>query len=87
MATEKEWVESVLQPRLAVELEKCHAGEWRVAIASGKKLTYAYEILRYGSDGPDQKRGAEYQTDLLIYDHRQGGDWVPRVVVECRKAG
>ncbi len=85
MATEKEWVESVLQPRLAAELAKCDEGEWHIAIASGKKLTYAYEILRYSNEGCDETLNAEYETDLLIYDLRQNGDWIPRVVLECKK--
>ena len=41
MATEKEWGESVLQPRLAAELGECDDGEWHIAIVLGKKLPYA----------------------------------------------
>ena len=85
MATEKEWVKSVLQPRLAAELGECNDGEWQIAIASGKKLTYAYEILRYSNEGCDETLDAEYETDLLIYDRRKNDDWIPRVVLECKK--
>lgn len=84
MATEREWVESVLhalQQRLVAESEECH-----ITIASGKKLTYAFEIRHYDvNDEPDPSRPRQYETDLLIYDKRKNGEWTPRVVVECKK--
>lgn len=83
MATEKEWVRSI-QPRLNDALKDCNDGEWKVRVDSGEKLTYAYEIMSYNAEGPDQKLGARYETDLLIYDIKENGDWIPRLVVECK---
>jgi hypothetical protein len=81
--TEKEWVQS-LHLRLCDALRDCDEGEWTVRVDPGKKLTYAFEILRYGPQGPERPYSASYQTDALIYDTRKNGDWIPRVVVECK---
>jgi hypothetical protein len=83
MATEKEWVQS-LQPRLNESLQDCNEGEWKVRVDAGEKLTYAYEIMSYNTDGPDQRHGSQYETDLLVYDTKESGDWIPRLVVECK---
>jgi hypothetical protein len=87
MATEEEWVASLLQPRLAAEFKEFDDGEYRIAVASGKRLTYANEILRYRNDVPDESNCAAYETDILVYDERQNIDWIPRVVLECKKGG
>src|SRR5438105_15396623 len=84
MATEKEWVQ-LLQPRLDAELRRCGEAEWNLRVDAGEKLTYAYEILRYSAEGPDHRLSAKYETDLLFYDIRENGDWIPRVVLECKK--
>ena len=86
MATEKEWVRS-LQPRLDKALQVCDEGEWTVRVVAEEKLTYAYEILCYNADGPDRRHSAKYETDLLIYDTRDDGDWIPRLVLECKTWG
>jgi hypothetical protein len=86
MATEKEWVRS-LQPRLDDALRACGDGEWNVHADAGEKLTYAHEIMRYNTEGPDQRHSARYETDLLVYDIRDNGDWIPRVVLECKTWG
>jgi hypothetical protein len=83
MATEREWVRSI-QPRLDEALQACGDGEWRVRVDAGKKLTYADEVLRYNSEGPDHRHSAKYETDLLVYDTRENGGWIPRVVLECK---
>ncbi len=83
MAREKEWVRS-LYPPLQASLQDCGEGEWRVEVRTGTKLTYAHEILRYRNDGTGEHRSAKYETDLLVYDTRDNGDWVPRVVLECK---
>ncbi len=83
MASEAEWVKS-LQPRLSTALTVSNDNQWSVRIDIGKKLAYAYEILQYNSTGP-HVRSAEYETDLLIYDSQENGDWIPRVVLECKK--
>lgn len=84
MPTEKEWVMG-LRPRLETDLRACDEGEWKVGVDAGEKLTYAHEILRYNSNNkPDDGYTAKYETDLLIYDTRENGDWIPRIVVECK---
>jgi hypothetical protein len=86
MASEKTWVRS-LQRSLGTALAAANKRGWRVQVDAGTKLTYAYEILRYHKEGPDRMHGAKYETDLLIYDTRENGDWIPRVVLECKKGG
>ena len=81
--SEKDWVRS-LRPLLQESLKDCGDGEWRVEVCFGEKLIYANEIFQYQADGPHQHRHASYETDLLVYDIRGNGDWVPRVVVECK---
>lgn len=83
MASEKEWVGSI-QPQLQAALKDSGSDEWRVEVGVGAKLAYANEILLYRDDGTHQHRHASYETDLLVYDIRDNGDWIPRVVVECK---
>ncbi len=85
MTNEGEWVRSVLRTRLHHDLQRCNEDDCKVVVDSGKRLTYAYEILQYRVDGPDQPQIAGYETDLLVYDARDDGHWIPRVVVECKK--
>ena len=85
MASEKEWVRDCLRPRLLDALQVCNEGEWSIAVESGKRLTYAHEILCYGADGHDRRRNSKYETDLLISDTKADGDWIPRIVLECKK--
>jgi len=84
MAKEKAWVRS-LKPLLGSALRAASKGAWKVQVDAGEKLTYAYEILRYGKDGPGVMHGGRYETDLLIYDSRENGDWIPRVVLACKR--
>lgn len=86
MASEKEWVRS-LQPRLEESLGPCGVGPWRVMVYTSEKLTYAHEILCYRGDDTVQSRCASYETDLLLCDVCESGDWIPRVVVECKLGG
>jgi hypothetical protein len=86
MPSEKEWVRS-LQPRLDEAVRSSNEGDWQVHVDAGEKLTYAYEILRYGKEGPEHRSSAKYETDLLVYDIREDGDWIPRVVLECKTWG
>jgi hypothetical protein len=82
MLSEKEWVE-LFRPRLKESLKECDDKDSRVNIEAGKKLVYANEIELYEGDG-HQHHQASYATDLLIYDSRENGDWIPRVVLECK---
>jgi hypothetical protein len=84
MATEREWARS-LQERLDIELRSCDTEGWAVRVDAGDRLAYAHEILRYDKGGPADVHTPGYQTDLLAYDIRDTGDWIPRVVVECKQ--
>jgi hypothetical protein len=86
MASEKEWVRS-LRPPLQDSLQACGDGEWRIEVCAGEKLTYVHETLLYRNDGSGEHRSAKYETDLLVYDIRGNGDWIPRVVLECKLGG
>lgn len=86
MATEKEWVETFLRPELYTALQSCGDDKCKVGVDSGKRLTYAYEILKYRDEKPELHQSAGYETDLLIYD-TEDGLWMPRVVLECKKGG
>lgn len=48
------------------------------------RLPYAHEIHRYDADNRATSRTAGYATDLLIYDSTADGEWVPRIVIECK---
>jgi len=69
---------------LGKALQVCQEGEWELRVDTGERLTYAFEILQYNSDGSHQTYRSGYETDLLVYDINKAGDWIPRVVVECK---
>lgn len=83
MPTEKEWGAS-LQPRLEIALQAYTEGEWALRVFAGEKLTYAHEVLCYHADGSELRHSARYETDLLLYDTKENGDWIPRVVIELK---
>jgi hypothetical protein len=88
MATEKEWVEKCLKPRIRKALQELKSeNAWNISVDSGMRLTYAHEILQYHDADAKQPVSAAYETDLLIRDSNKNGDWVPRVVLECKKEG
>jgi hypothetical protein len=84
MASERQWALG-LKNRLSTHLETCRKGEWCVNVCAGDRLAYANEIIRYHEAGLPEMHQAEYQTDILLYDTTKGGDWVPRVVIECKQ--
>jgi hypothetical protein len=84
MASEKEWVQT-LQPRLELSLQGLASPDLRAVVEGARKLPYACEILRYRlDDRPDHTYTAKYETDLLVYDQQISGEWVPRVIIECK---
>jgi hypothetical protein len=46
-----------------------------------------YEIHEYAGEKSIKPVSAHYETDLLIYDKLETGNWVPRVVVEFKMGG
>jgi hypothetical protein len=82
---EKEWV-SGLRTNLDNALKVCpaYAEGWQVRVDQGERLTYANEIYRYDKAGEAASQSRKYQTDLLVYDIHENGDWIPRVVIECK---
>jgi hypothetical protein len=83
MASERDWVQALV-PRLEASLRDCSEGEWRVDVCSAFRLTYANEITRYHEDGSAEHHKAGYETDILVSDVRDGGDWIPRLILECK---
>jgi len=59
-------------------------GEWRVDVRGAFRLTYANEITHYHEDDSAEHHRAGYETDILVSDVRDGGDWIPRLVLECK---
>ncbi|MBL8822278.1 MAG: hypothetical protein JNJ77_06780 [Planctomycetia bacterium] len=84
--SEKEW-SNLLQPRLDKALLKNIEGEWTLRACAGEKLTYAHEVSRYHADDTEKRYSSKYETDLLLYDTNEQGDWIPRVVIELKLAG
>ena len=81
---EKEWVDSLV-PRLSGVMGSLNLTDVKVQVESAYRLNYAFEILRYRRDEKNNVLHSKgYQTDLLISDRYEGGDWVPRVVIECK---
>lgn len=85
--TEKEWVASFVK-RLEVALNPLALPDGSVQAKDGKKLPYACHIDEYQGDGNVVLgRPSVYETDILIYDVFKTGNWIPRVVVECKLGG
>ncbi len=83
MLKEKQWVQS-LQSRLQASLLESGGDDRRVKVMAGKQLAYANEIIRYDADGRASSRPSGYETDILLCDVLNNGDWIPRVVIECK---
>ncbi|MBI3821691.1 MAG: hypothetical protein HY289_03315 [Planctomycetes bacterium] len=86
MAREKQWVQSLLG-RLQPALLACRAGDWRAEACAGERFTYAHEIYFYPKGSRGDTTSRQYETDLLIYDIRENGDWIPRLVIEGKLGG
>ncbi len=83
--TEKQWVESQLH-RMRSGVAGLSDGEWKVQVEAGQKLAYANEVLRYSPEGlcEDHCKVARYETDVLFRDVSPTGEWIPRLVLECK---
>ncbi len=85
MPSEKQWVELLL-PRLKRDLDTLSVNGLKVNVETGKRLTYAYEIAQYTNQGNPKINTRAYQTDLSICEVADSGDWIPRVIIECKWA-
>jgi hypothetical protein len=80
---EKRWVESIrsgLEQVLQAGLSKDKAAK----VSIGYPLCYAHEIMQYDQKDHPTCHRASYETDILIYDEEGQGNWIPRVVIECK---
>jgi len=84
--SERQWVHSLV-PRIQKALKASDTSKVNVKISDGRRLAYTCEIYEYTGDDSSQPISARYETDLLIYDSYEKGNWVPRVVVECKIGG
>jgi hypothetical protein len=76
--TEQEWV------ALVIERLRPHITDGRLTLSQGTKLTYAEEIRGYRDDGATVHRQTKYETDLLVREEGDDGQWIPRVVMEAK---
>jgi hypothetical protein len=84
--SERQWVASLV-PRIQEALKSSDASTANVEVSDGRRLAYTCEVYEYDRDDSSQPTSALYETDLLIYDTQSTGNWVPRVVVECKIGG
>jgi hypothetical protein len=85
---EEDWAKA-LGIKLNENLSKIDGKDSGIMVFDGKELPYACEIYGYSSSDemhpPDVSN--TYQTDLLISDHGDNKDWIPRVIIECKLRG
>jgi len=74
--SERQWVRSLVA-RIQNELQASNTSIDSVEVCDGKKLAYTYEIHEYAGEKSIKPVSAHYETDLLIYDKLETGDWVP----------
>ena len=53
-------------------------------ILQGANLPYANEVLEYQGTEPKVAKSIVYETDLLVIEKLNSGNWKPRVVIECK---
>lgn len=81
MSREKEWARGVAL-RLQSDLVSHAASERELRVVAGARLAYAHEVRTYDAAGRPDLHVRPYETDLLVSEHRPGGSWTPRVVIE-----
>jgi len=55
-----------------------------LGILQGANLPYANEILEYQGTESKVAKSIVYETDLLVIEKLNSGNWKPRVVIECK---
>lgn len=86
MTGEKKWVKSWVK-KLETDLNKSQPAKERVKVDDQKPLIYAYKIETYVGENPQHCSNSNYITDVLIWDEKNDGSWVPRVVIETKLKG
>ena len=78
--SEKQWVESIKELMLSMELAE------NIKIDTLRKIPYAQEIIEYDLDfkaRPESCNSMDFETDLLVYE--QNFDIIkPRIVIEAK---
>lgn len=80
---EVEWVKT-FAPALKARLCKADSS---LFVDTGRKLPYAYEIRAYSDADTHSSGSMKYETDLLIGEKAEDGNWIPRVIVEAKCRG
>ena len=81
MPKEKEWVDSII-PRLQNDLQNLLPKTTEIRVATGSKLPYAYEVMKYRGLQPDRTMPSQYETDIMICGVLSEDEWIPRVIIE-----
>jgi hypothetical protein len=76
---ENQWMTIVLKH---INHELSQKGYKNLVASQGAKLPYAFEILSYEDNTPKQRYNIAYETDILISEVMESGDWKPRIVIE-----
>jgi hypothetical protein len=77
---ENQWAKTV-QEMVSQFLSEKHP---HLEILQGANLPYANEVLEYQGKEPKQVKSVAYETDLLVIEKINSGNWKPRVVIECK---
>jgi len=77
---EIQWVKTVKEQICQSFVEK-HS---HLDIFQGVRLPYANEVLEYKGAEPKSVKSIGYETDLLVIEKLNSGNWKPRLVVECK---
>jgi hypothetical protein len=77
---ENQWAKTV-QEMVSQFLSEKHP---HLEILQGANLPYANEVLEYQGNEPKQVKSVAYETDLLVIEKINSGNWKPRVVIECK---
>jgi len=83
MSKETDWVDSWVLP-LQSAVGKTLADGSQAVISAKRRLRYLNEVFRYTHDKPHPCDHVGYQTDALVADEYNDGEWVPRVVIEAK---
>jgi len=81
--SEVEWVKT-FSPSVEIQLRTTNP---KLNLWIGRKLPYANEVRSYKEDGIAQSDYMGYETDLLVTEEMENGEWTPRVIIEAKCRG